>query len=417
MKSTRSFLLVSFLLFAALPLAHAHAATKSVAKTVVAPASKLEVGGWIPYWRTATGTLDVAPHLADMTEVSPFVYTLKNDGSLYDSGKLTQEPWVSFIAKAKQNNVRVVPTIMSGNGAFIHALLSDTTSRIALEDAVAAEVKNKNFDGIDIDFEGKKVETKAYFSLFLKGLKQRLGKKWLYCSIEPRTPIDSRYTSTPPADAGQYANDYVAINKYCDRVEIMTYDQGSIDVILNKARAAPYVPVADPAWAEKVLTLAAQTISKKKILLGIATYGYEYSVKPLSEYGYRYDLQWAFNPRYATELAAGLGITPVRNSAGELSFIYKPTANTPASSNNASDLTATTVAVGNNKSLPSTVYSQAAIAAQFQPPFNIVWWSDAQAIKDKVALAQKLGLRGVAVFKFDGGEDQGLWSVLPKGAK
>ncbi len=39
-------------------------------------------------------------------------------------------------------------------------------------------------------------------------------------------------------------------------------------------------------------------------------------------------------------------------------------------------------------------------------------WSDSKAIADKVALAKKLGLRGVSVFKFDGGEDQGIWSVL-----
>jgi spore germination protein YaaH len=46
--------------------------------------------------------------------------------------------------------------------------------------------------------------------------------------------------------------------------------------------------------------------------------------------------------------------------------------------------------------------------------FNVVWWSDGQAIKDKIALAKKLGVRGIAVFKIDGGEDQALWDFLPK---
>ena len=41
-----------------------------------------------------------------------------------------------------------------------------------------------------------------------------------------------------------------------------------------------------------------------------------------------------------------------------------------------------------------------------------MWWSDAKAIEDKVKLARKLGVRGVAVFKFDGGQDTGAWNVL-----
>lgn len=371
-----------------------------------AAAPAFEVGGWIPYWRTATGTADVLPHLSQLTEISPFGFTVKSNGTLYDAAKITQEPWTTFIAAAKQNKVRVIPTVMWSNGAQIHAILSNTTTRIALEDEIANLVKQNGYDGIDIDFEGKRAETKNYFSTFLKGLYQRMGQKWVYCSIEGRTPLGERYDGTPPADATTYANDYVAINKYCDRVELMTYDQGSIDVTLNKARSAPYVPVADPAWVENVVRLAAQTISKKKILIGIATYGYEYSVTPLSEYGYRYNLEWALNPRYAIELAVKLGVTPIRNSAGELSFIYK--ASTDGSVEGALPPASQT----NAPLPPSTVYSQAAIAGAIRPPFNIVWWSDARAVADKVALAKKLGVRGVAVFKFDGGEDPGIWEVL-----
>jgi hypothetical protein len=49
-----------------------------------------------------------------------------------------------------------------------------------------------------------------------------------------------------------------------------------------------------------------------------------------------------------------------------------------------------------------------------QTAFRYLVWSDAQAIKDKVDLAKRLGVRGVAIFKIDGGEDPGLWNVLPK---
>ncbi|MDO8517828.1 MAG: glycosyl hydrolase family 18 protein [bacterium] len=380
---------------------------------VVGRKSSLEIGGWIPYWRNATGTQDVLPHLAAMTEISPFVFTIKSDGTLHDNGPLTEEPWLSFIVAAKKAKVRVIPTVMWGNGDAIHAILSDTKKRIALEDAIAAMVREGGYDGVDIDFEAKHAETKDYFSTFLKGLYARMGPKWVYCSIEARMPVVERYGYgvTPPADATEYANDYVAINKYCDRVAIMTYDQGKISALLNAARAAPYVPVADPAWVENVINLAAQTISKKKLLIGVATYGYEYSVTPKGD-GYQYKLLWAFNQGYATQLAAQLGMAPIRNSAGELSFIYKSTPATDALAAIASTPGSVTVSQTNTPPPPGEVYSQRAIAGAIQPPFNIVWWSDAQAIADKVALARKLGVRGIAVFKFDGAEDQNIWGVL-----
>lgn len=359
----------------------------------------LEVGGWIPYWREATGTLDVLPNLQNLTTVHPFGYTLMEDGTVYDAMSVNDEPWPSFIAVAKAQKVRVIPTVMSGNGELLHKILSNTASRIKLEDDITALVKQNNFDGIDIDFEAKLVETKPYFSLFLKGLYQRMGKKWVYCTIESRTPISSRYPDgNAPKDAGQYANDYVAINKYCDRVQLMAYDQGQVDRALLKAANEPYAPVSDPLWAEKVIKLAAQTISKKKLVLGIPTYGYEWSVTPniTARSGYDYDLLWSFNQRYALEYAQAHGIEPVRNKAGELSFTYYPIM--PTSTPMTLGVPTASAAVGPG--------------ATTQQPFNMMWWSDSIAVAQKIALAKQLGIKGVVIFKFDGGEDQGLWNLL-----
>lgn len=60
----------------------------------------------------------------------------------------------------------------------------------------------------------------------------------------------------------------------------------------------------------------------------------------------------------------------------------------------------------------SSVVDNSNIQASVAQPFNYLSWSDAQAIADKVALARKLGVRGVAVFKFDGGQDPNMWGVL-----
>jgi len=342
-----------------------------------------EVSGWIPYWRAATGTTDVLPHLGHITEANPFGYTVKKDGTLYDAYGLgsptssTTPLALALLALAKQQKVRVVPTIMWSNGEAIHRILSNQKTRIALEDEIAALAKSQGFDGVTIDFEGKYAKTKPYFSTFLKGLYQRLGKLWVYCAIEARTPLTSRYDGTPPPEAGVYANDFAAINKYCDRVQLMAYDQQTIDVKLNAAASPePYIPVADPEWVRKVVNLAAASIPKHKIMIGVATYGHEWHAEPLSISGYRYLKQWAFNPIYALDLAREHGVTPVRNRAGELSFSYVPEGD---------------IAPG---------------------AFNILWWSDAEAIRDKVELAKELGVRGVAIFKLDGGQDPKMWDVL-----
>ena len=391
--SVMSRFLFFYIFFSLLLSSFIFAVPRTVAKTSV---PSFEISGWIPYWRVATGTVDALSHLQNFSAVMPFGYIVQNDGSLFDAFGLNITSSTSTVALlttvAKAQKVKIVPTVMWSNSSAINNVLSVSASRQALETTIANLVKQQGFDGIDIDFENKLAETRPYFSLFLKGLYARMGQKLVYCTIEPRTPPSSAFAVVPKKL--DYANDYSAINKYCDRVEIMTYDQGTVDLKLNAAASPmPYIPIADPKWVEKVVSLAAQTISKKKIVIGIATYGYEYNVIPLSQ-GYRYDLEWTFNPRYAADLATEFSLTPMRNTAGEMSFMYIPTT-TPTTSLIAS--------VGSAGPLQATTIPQ-----------HIVWWSDASAINDKIQLAKKLGVRGIAIFKLDGGEDPNLWNILPK---
>lgn len=340
-------------------------------------ASGLEVSGWLPYWKTASSTADALAHLSVFKEINPFGYSLTNDGLILDTAEIVNGAWDPLITAAHARGIRVIPTIMWGNPAAEHTVLSDTTKRIALEDAIAYLVETKGFDGIDIDFEARYPKTKDYYSTFLKGLYARIGKKLVMCDVEARMPVADRYAGTPPPDAYDYANDYVQINKYCDRVRIMAYDQGRISATLdNAANGAPYAPVSDTRWAASVMKLAAQTISKRKLVLGIPTYGYEYEVTPTAV-GTTYKILWPFNSQYARNLLAEYGATATRSASGELSFTYVGST-TPSGS------------------------------------FNYLSWSDGKAIRDKIALAKSLGLRGVALFKIDGGEDPGLWDLLSK---
>jgi spore germination protein YaaH len=238
-----------------------------------------------------------------------------------------------------------------------------------------------------------------------------MGTKWVDCTIESRTPPQDLNTNTP-LDQIKYANDLTMINKYCDRVRLMTYDQESVDKTLNNAAGnSIYTPVSDPAWVSIVVKYMEKSISAKKIEIGVATYGYEYNITPYANNsGYLYDLLWSFNPKYATQIASSFGIAPLRNKAGELGFTYTPTS-TPAvlpsgtAPATATDPNAQAAAVG------------ASVAQAANTPLTgtvrYMTWSDATAIAQKVALAKKLGVRGIAIFKLDGGEDQNIWNVIP----
>ncbi len=376
--------------------------------------SIFEVTGWIPYWRQATGTADTLPHLSKLTEVNPFTYTLKSDGTLMDNGPTNAEPWLSFNAAAKAQGVRVIPTVMTSNGALVHELLSDQTTRIALAEHIADVVKTNGYDGIDIDFEGKQAQTKDYYSTFLKGLKMRLGDKWLMCTIETRLPDADRYYSAEiPADSQLFANDLKAIGTYCDRVRLMTYDQQRIDMKINAdAGARLYAANGDPVWVEKVVNHMSKDIPKNKILIGVPTYGYEYSVTTYYGGQHVYDILWTFNPGHAQRqpgisaipLSEKYGITPERQYWGELGFTYIP------------DPNATTTVSSSNIPSAAMLASVNAIMETTANNTNITYryvvWPDEETTRQKIELAKRLGVRGISIFKLDGGQDPDIWNVL-----
>ncbi len=400
-----SALMATFVLSGVAPIT-AHAASKK--------SSKIEVSGWIPYWRTEAGTRDAGKNLSLMTEVNPFSYTVRADGSLTDAMKVGGSDWQKLFKDARKKKVLVVPTIMWSDTNAIHNVLSNPVTRTAHIEGIVKAVNDNDFDGIDIDYEGKKAETRVHFSAFLEELKDALGRDKLHCTIEARMPLSARFSGTPPANI-EYANDLKEVNRHCDRVRIMTYDQQTADLELNKvARDAKeiYAPVADVKWVEKVVEYMGQDIDKKKMVLGIPTYGYIYQIMPnTSGTGYSYIKTEVFNPGYGTQIAKQYGITPERNRAGELSLSYVPK-DQVSTLPNQKELARLAPKGTTSARLASAGALALAKNTGQQAPVTYLTWSDAGAIKQKVDLAKKLKLAGVAVFKIDGGSDPKMWRAL-----
>ena len=371
-----------------------------------APEDSFEISGWVPYWAVSKGTRSARDHMDVLSAVMPFSFTVQKDGGLKDLASMKKSSWKRLINDAEEEDVRVTPTVMASDGALIHTLLSDKDTREDHIDEIVEMVEKGKYDGVDIDYEGKRSATRVYFSLFLKELKAELGDKFLSCTIEARTPPDSLYRTVPATL--EYANDLKEINKYCDRVNVMTYDQQRADLKLNDARkGAPYYPNADIEWVEKVITYMAKDIDKNKMAIGVATYGREVEVTVSPDWFQSYKQLWSVNPEYAEETADDFKVKPSTNKGGEQSYTYLPKKSSvklsampkaPSGTPSGEEVAARALAYANKTGKTLT--------------FNMVWWSDAEAVEDKVELAKKLGVRGVALFKIDGGEDEGIWDIF-----
>lgn len=370
-------------------------------------AANLEVSGWVPYWNDTNGMKDVKKHLSQIDVVYPFAFTVTTKGELRDQAGLDKKDWKSFAKTVQKKNVLLVPTVMWSDGVSIHAVLSATSTRTAHVKEIAAMVEKGKYDGVDIDYEGKKSETKNGFSQFLIELKKALGDKMLSCTIEPRTPPDSLYKEVPVTM--NYVNDYAVIGEVCDRVVIMAYDQQRADIKLNDDRSGkPYVPLADKEWVEKVVQETLKTIPKEKVVLGIATYGHHYAVTVAPNWYRDYWKLGAMNVPDILDVAKKNKVTPSRNVAGEMSFSYLPKASAH-------------VKFPSNLTIPKDTPKGMKVAAQAlayanktgkEVVINVGWYSDARAMKDKIDLAKKYNLLGVSLFKFDGEEDQKVWTYL-----
>lgn len=382
---TKSFIGVSIV---TLSLGVVFGATK-ISTAIASANTKLNVAVWLPYWKVDDAVIEASEHLDVITELSPFAYEVNSDGTLKDTFTEDKEPW-SYLTDqlaVQKKKTPIVPSILWLDRKAMETVLNNKKKRDAHIKAIVAEVKAKKYAGIDIDYEGKSAETRVGFSTFLTDLRKQLKKsnKKLVCTIEARTPVESRYATVTPELLAriEYANDYKVIGKVCDSVRIMTYDQWTADVKLAEQNMTTlYKPVADIDWVKKVLTLTLNDIPAKKIYVGVPTYGHKYEILPaVGTTTISYSRIGSMNYLYADELAKSLHITPTRHVSGELYFTYSTTTDLYGAS------------LGGTKQY-------------------LVWYSDAQAIADKVRIAKLYKLGGVAVFKVDGANDPAMWNVL-----
>lgn len=203
--------------------------------------------------------------LPNLTYLSIFSYTVNANGSLNPIDD------AEIIARARQLRVApmmVISNIEEGKGfssEIAHSVLNNEQAQNALIANILAVIKEKNYYGLNVDFEYIFPYDRLSYNQFIRRLSATLHREGyiLMTSLAPKTSANQKGLLYE-------AHDYPVHGALVDRVILMTYEWGYT--------SGPPLPVAPLNEVQKVLNYAITAIPKGKILLGIPNYGYDWTL-------------------------------------------------------------------------------------------------------------------------------------------
>jgi peptidoglycan-N-acetylglucosamine deacetylase len=171
------------------------------------------------------------------------------------------------LAIMKENKLKILPMLTNFNknippngdfdGNLIHDILTDAPKRKIFISNLIDTLTKYNLQGINIDFEKIIEKTNEPLSNFQKELYETFHARGLLVTQDV-APLDEDYN-------------FEKLKVYNDYLILMAYDQFSDEL------SGPG-PISGQKWIEEALDDAAKKIPANKLILGIAGYGYDWSV-------------------------------------------------------------------------------------------------------------------------------------------
>ena len=198
-----------------------------------------------------------------ITYLTPFTYGVTSQGGLVvpDDGPL--------LAAAPQYGAQLWMHLstLTDSGSFDSrlggALLENETAQKALIDAVAANMAEKGYQGLDVDFESIYAEDAQSYVSFISRLRELAAPMGIpvLVAVAPKS-----YANQP--GLLYEGMDYAGLGRAADLIFLMTYEWGYA--------YGPPMAVAPLGQVRAVLDYALTAVAPEKIFMGIPLYGYDW---------------------------------------------------------------------------------------------------------------------------------------------
>lgn len=270
------------------------------------------------------------------TYLSLFSYEVRADGTLQGLNDRLA------LQTAKQLRIAPLMTVTNFDGnnfnpELAHSVFTDASLRQKIIDAILNALRTGGYRGVNVDFEHMRPDDRPLYNTFIRDLGRVVRRQGFSLSIAmgPKT-------ADMPQASWMGAFDYRALGAEVDFLMLMTYEWGWV--------GGPPMAVAPLNQVRAVLNYATSQMRPEKILMGMALYGYDWTLP------------------YPSGLASSLS----NNSAQNLAILQQtPIQWDPAAA--------------------SPWFRYRTASAQRE-----VWFEDALSVAAKFQLVYELGLRGVS---------------------